>query len=102
MSLPGFPHIYDGSFVAEIGMKYTKTVLCKTGFSFPWSRNVFSACFVRSATGNEDAKEYYCIIWTNINPESKVFLCIYYFIYLYLNMGFLALSKLFHVCRADQ
>ena len=41
------PRIYDGSFVAEIGMKYAETVLCKTDFSCPWSRNVFSACFVR-------------------------------------------------------
>ena len=80
------PRIYDCSFVAEIGMKYAETVLCKTGFSFPWNRNVFSACFVRSATGNADAQEYYCLIWTNINPESKFYLCIYLFIILSINI----------------
>ena len=78
------PRIYDCSFVAEIGMKYAEPVLCKTGFSFPLNRNVFSACFVRSATGNADAQEYYCLIWTNINPESKFYLCIYLLFYLFI------------------
>ena len=54
-----------------------KLYRAKPVFPFP-----FSACFVRSATGNADAQEYYCFIWTNINPESKFYLCIYLFIIL--------------------
>ena len=46
-----FSCIY-GSLVAEIGM-------CKAGFNFPRSRNVFSACFVLSvATCSANAKVF--------------------------------------------
>ena len=46
------------AFIAEIGIKYTKTLLCKARFSFLWGKNVFSACFVRSfASCNANAKD---------------------------------------------
>ena len=60
-------------------MIYAKPLMCKVGFSFPWSRNVFSACFVRSV-GTGNAKEFRGItvlfgkrLISNINPESRVF-----------------------------
>ena len=51
------PCIYDGSFVAEIGMKIAKNCIVQSRFFIPWSRNVFSACFVLSvATCNANAR----------------------------------------------
>ena len=53
--------IYNANLVAEIGIKYAKferVLLCKAGFPFPWSRNVFQRIFVRSvATGNANAND---------------------------------------------
>ena len=55
---------------------------------------MFSACFVCSvATCNANAKEYNCLIWANINPESKVCLnVLFYFIFI-----FLFIYLLFHL-----